>query len=106
MGLAARLEKLVPDLAAVLIRFPISAAISILLWTYVNVMGVSASLDSDGTVVAGAAAAFIASGAAHLFAESRGIPRVTNILLSFAAAALARATTLSESSTTLARSRS
>ena len=89
MGLATRIEKLLPDIVAVLVRFPISAGISIVLCAYVNILGVNASFSDDGSVAAGAAAAFIASGAAHLFAESRGMARVTNIGLSFAAAALA-----------------
>ena len=89
MGLATRIEKLLPDIVAVFIRFPIAAAISILLCAYVNLMGVNAGFSDDGSVAAGAAAAFIASGAAHLFAEAREFSRVTNILLGFAVAVLA-----------------
>ena len=36
MGLATRLEKLVPDITAVLARFPVPAALSVLLCAYVN----------------------------------------------------------------------
>ena len=91
MGLATRIEKLLPDIVAVLIRFPISAAISILLCAYLNIKGASSSFDGDGSVAAGAAAAFIASGAVHLYAETHGFSRVSNILLSFAVAVLAAA---------------
>ena len=91
MGLATRVEKLLPDIVAVLTRFPISAAISILLCAYLNIMGASSSFDGDGSVAAGAAAAFIASGAAHLYAETHGFSRVSNIFLSFAVAVLAAA---------------
>ncbi len=89
MGLAARIERLIPDIAAVFMRFPIAAAIAILLWAYANIVGANASLDADGMVIAGAAAAFIASGAAHLYAEAGGQQRITNILISFLAAVVA-----------------
>jgi Domain of unknown function (DUF4153) len=91
MGLATRLEKLVPDLAAALMRFPVSAAISILLCIYVNLVAVGGNFDDDGYVIAGAAAAFIGAGAAHFFAEGRALSRTTSILISFAAAAIAAA---------------
>lgn len=91
MGLAAWFEKLVPELAAALMRFPVSATISVLLCAYVNIVGVGGSFDDDGYVIAGAAAAFIASGSAHLFAEGRGLSRATSILISFCAAAIAAA---------------
>ncbi|HUQ36156.1 MAG TPA: DUF4153 domain-containing protein [Aestuariivirga sp.] len=91
MGLATRLEKLVPDIAAVLARFPIPAALSVLLCAYVNFVSAGSSWNDDGEVIAGAAAAFIAAGAAHLFSEGRGLSRVTSILIAFAAAVLASA---------------
>ena len=91
MGLATRLEKLVPDITAVFVRFPIPAALSVLLCAYVNFVSVGSSWNDDGEVVAGAAAAFIAAGAAHLFSEGRGLSRVTGILIAFAAAAIAGA---------------
>ena len=91
MGLATRLEKLVPDLAAVLIRFPISASISILLCAYVNILVFSGHVDHDGAAIVGMAAAFIASGAAHLFAEGRKASRLTGILISLGVAAIAAA---------------
>ncbi|MEQ1520998.1 MAG: DUF4153 domain-containing protein [Aestuariivirga sp.] len=91
MGLATRLEKLAPDIAAVLARFPIPAALSVLLSLYVNFVSIGSSLNDEGEVIAGAAAAFIAAGAAHLFSEGRGLTRLTGILLAFAAAVLAGA---------------
>jgi hypothetical protein len=91
MGRAKRLEKLVPDITAVLARFPIPAALSVLLCAYVNFVSTGSSWNDDGQVIAGAAAAFIASGAAHLFSEGRGLSRVTSVLLAFAAAVLAGA---------------
>ncbi len=89
MALAARLDKLLPDLAATLVRFPVSAAISVGLCGYVNFVALNRSFDDDGYVVAGAAAAFIASGAGHFFAESNEMSRVVNIMLAIAAATLA-----------------
>ena len=91
MGLAARLEKLVPDLAAALMRFPVSTAISILLFAYANIVAVGGNFDDNGYVIAGVAAAFIASGAAHLFAEGHGVSRITGILISVASAVIAAA---------------
>jgi hypothetical protein len=91
MGLATRLEKLVPDITAVVVRFPIPAALSVLLCFYVNFVSIGSGLGDDNYVIAGAAAAFIAAGTAHLFSEGRGLLRVTSILLAFAAAALAGA---------------
>jgi hypothetical protein len=91
MGLAMRLEKLVPDITAVFVRFPIPAALSVLLCAYVNFISVGSSWNDDGDVIAGAAAAFIAAGAAHLFSEGRGLSHLTSILLAFAAAVLAGA---------------
>ena len=91
MGLAARFERLVPDIAAVLARFPIPAALSVLLCAYVNVVAIGSGWNDDGEVIAGAGAAFIASGAAHLFSEGRGISRITSILIAFVAAVVAAA---------------
>ena len=91
MGLATRLERLVPDIAAVLTRFPIPTALSVLLCAYVNFISIGSYLNDEGYVIAGAAAAFIASGAAHLFSEGRGLSRSTSVLIAFAAAAVAAA---------------
>ena len=87
MGLAARFERLVPDLSATFIRFPVPALFSIALCIYLNLEG--ASSDADGQVIAGAAAAFFAAGAAHLFAEGWKIKRTPAIVLAIAAASLA-----------------
>ena len=91
MGLATRLEKLLPDITAVFARFPIPAALSVLLCAYINFVSVGSSWNGEGYVIAGAAAAFIAAGAAHLYAEGRDLSRVTGILLASVAAVLAGA---------------
>ncbi|MGB8315957.1 MAG: DUF4153 domain-containing protein [Aestuariivirga sp.] len=91
MGLASRLERLVPDIAAVIIRFPVPAALSVLLCAYVNLISIGSGLNDEGYVIAGAAAAFIASGAAHLFSESRDLARATSILLAIVSAGAAAA---------------
>jgi Domain of unknown function (DUF4153) len=91
MGLAARIEKLVPDISAVIARFPISVLVSVLLCGYINFISVGSYYADEGDVIAGSAAAFIASGAAHLFAEGRGFSWVTSSALSLAAALLAAA---------------
>jgi Domain of unknown function (DUF4153) len=78
MGLAEKLDKLVPDLSATLARFPVPAALCV----FVNVEGFSSN--DDWQVVTGASAAFIAAGAAHLFAEGRKWPRLSNFVLAAA----------------------
>ncbi len=91
MGLATRLEKFVPDITAVFLRFPIPAALSVSLCAYVNFVSVGSGWNNDADVIAGAAAAFIAASAAHLFSEGRKSSRLTGILIAFAAAVLAGA---------------
>ena len=76
MGIADRLHRLVPDLSASLARFPIPALISVLLAVYANldVADVVSNGDESGNqVYLGGAAAFIAAGAAHYFAQSRNL---------------------------------
>ena len=84
MTWAQRLERLVPDLAATFARFPIPAAISLLLCGWLNIIG--GNSDHDGRVATGAAAAFIAAGAFHLLAEGRKLQRGLNWFLALAAA--------------------
>jgi len=84
MGLAARFHSLVPDLSHTLLRFPVPALASALLCLWWIVEGVGS--DSAGSVIAGGAAAFIAAGAAHLFAEGRNWPAIHGVLLALAAA--------------------
>ena len=57
MGLVSRLDRLVPDLSATLLRFPVPAALSVALCVYVNIFAIGGS-DKDFNVAAGAAAAF------------------------------------------------
>jgi len=89
-GLAARLERLVPDLSGVFIRFPVPALLSIALCLYFNVAGVSGS--SGDMVMAGAAAAFFGAGAAHFYAEGVRLGRVTGIALALTVAAVTAVT--------------
>ena len=84
MTWAQRLERLVPDLAATFARFPIPAAISLLLCGWLNIIG--GNSDHDGRVATGAAAAFIAAGAFHLLAEGRKLQRGLSWFLALAAA--------------------
>lgn len=94
MRFAARLHRLVPDLSASLARFPVPALISVLLFVYGNLDAagiVSNGLVSDNQVYLGGAAAFMAAGAAHYFAQSRGLSRLTELLLALAAALIAGA---------------
>ena len=86
MRLAARLEQLVPDLSATLLRFPVPVALSIALCLYFNVAGVSGS--SGEMVMAGAAAAFFGAGAAHLYAEGAKLGRFTGIALALTVAVI------------------
>ncbi len=83
MGLAARLEKLIPDLSAALLRFPVSALYSILLCAYLNIEEIGGASWDDDIAYAGAAA-FLASGAGHFFAEGRGLSRAANLIVALA----------------------
>lgn len=84
MTWAQRLERLVPDLAATFLRFPVPAALSIFLCGWLNIIG--GNSDHDGRVATGAAAAFIAAGAFHLLAEGRKLQRGLSWFLALAAA--------------------
>lgn len=92
MSFADRLHRLVPDLSAALARFPVPALLSVLLCVYANLdvaTLVSNGTISDNQVYLGGAAAFMAAGAAHYFAQSRGMSRLAELLLAFAAALVA-----------------
>ena len=80
MGVAARLERLVPDLSAALLRFPVPALYSILLCGWLNIEEIGGS-SWDEKIAYAAAAGFLASGAAHFFAEGRGLSRATNLIV-------------------------
>lgn len=88
MGLAARLEKLIPDLSAALLRFPVPALYSILLCAWLNFEEIGFST-WDEHVFYAAGAAFLASGAGHFFAEGRGLSRIWNLGLAFASGLVA-----------------
>lgn len=89
MSLAGRLSRLVPDLSETLARFPIPALISVLVFIYAELD--VANVVSDGTeagnyVYLGAAAAFLAAGAAHYFGQSRNLSKLTEIIIAALAA--------------------
>jgi Domain of unknown function (DUF4153) len=73
MNLSVRIERLIPDLFATVLRFPVAACAAAALCIYVNVyvVGHSSSADNWQVVLAGIAV-FIAGGAGHLIAEGRG----------------------------------
>lgn len=89
MGLSDRLERMVPDLAATLARFPVPALWSVLLTFYLNYHIITRSGDPQTDVIMAAAAGFFAAGAAHLFAEGRGMAPATNLALAAVAGLLA-----------------
>lgn len=94
MSLADRLHRLVPDLSASLARFPVPAAVSVLLFVYANLDvadAVSDGASSGNQVYLGGAAAFMAAGAAHLFAQCRDLSRVAGLILALLAALAAGA---------------
>ena len=90
MGVAARLEKLIPDLAAALLRFPVPALYSILLCAWLNIEEIGGS-SWDEKIAYAAAAGFLASGAAHFFAEGRGLSRPANLIVALVAGLAAMA---------------
>ena len=94
MSFADRLHRLVPDLSASLARFPVPALLSVLLCVYANLdvaTLVSNGTVSDNQVYLGGAAAFMAAGAAHYFAQGRGLSRLTELLLALGVAIAAGA---------------
>lgn len=79
----AWLRKIFPDLSTTLFRFPGPAIASLFMCVVANLRVVERSFAGDqfyADVLWSGAAAFLASGAAHLLAESRGWPRPRNIL--------------------------
>ena len=92
MSFADRLHRLVPDLSDSLARFPVPALVSVLLCVYGNLD--VATIVSDGymsgnQVYLGGTAAFMAAGAAHYFAQSRGMSRLAELILALVAALVA-----------------
>lgn len=86
MSFRTVIDRLVPDLAATVVRFPVPAASAAALCLYWNwTTAVTGSRDVE-SVIAAAAAAFAASGAAHLFAEGRRFARAPSVALAAAAA--------------------
>ncbi len=94
MTFASRLERLLPDLSRTVARFPVPVAASVALCVYSNLE--TAELfqrghDENTRVIAALAAAFFASGAAHLHAEATRIGNNAGLALALAAAAAAGA---------------
>lgn len=92
MSLAGRLSRLVPDLSETLARFPIPALISVLAFIYAQLDiadVVSNGSEAGNHVYLGAAAAFLAAGAAHYFGQSRNLPKLTEIIIAALAAVAA-----------------
>jgi hypothetical protein len=69
-------------------RFPVPAALSVLLCLYVNA-AIPGGGDEVWYPILAAAAAFLAAGAGHLYAEGAQLGRATNLIVALAAAAAA-----------------
>ena len=94
MSVLQRLPRLIPDLSAMLARFPVPAIASVVLTVYAHLdiaKIVSDGMHAGNHVYLGGAAAFIAGGAAHYFAQGRGLGRAAEFGIAFAAAVLAAA---------------
>lgn len=87
MNISNLLHRLMPDLASAMTRFPVPALLSVALCLFINIDGIGNN-DTEH-VAGGAAAGFLAAGAAHLFAEGRKLARVTGLAIAIAAAAAA-----------------
>lgn len=87
MGLAARLDRFIPDLSSVVKRFPVPVAISLALWVYLNFISWGGTT-GDFQVIAAGAVAFFAALSASLFAEGRKLPPLTGVMLGIGAAAV------------------
>jgi hypothetical protein len=85
MRIGKRLQALIPDLSTTLARFPGPVVTSLVLCVVGNHNVAEKNFAIDQFYIDllwSGAAAFVASGSAHLFAESRGWPATRNILLS------------------------
>lgn len=90
MGLRTYLEKIIPDIGDVIQRFPIPALVSVATWIYYMAARPDFSpFNDDGRPLITGLAAFLAAGAASLFAEGRNWPPLRNSLLSLAVALIA-----------------
>jgi hypothetical protein len=81
MNLSVRIERLIPDLFATVLRFPVAVLAAVALCIYVNIYGIGNSSSEYWQVVMAGIAAFIAGGAGHLMAEGRGSRMPTLALL-------------------------
>lgn len=90
MAFTRKLDRLIPDLAATLIRFPVPAAIAAAACLILNIAKIR--FDNEAwQIVVTAACAFLAAGAAHLFGEGRQFGMARSAGLALAAGALAGA---------------
>ncbi len=91
MQLSERIERLIPDLGTIIARFPVPVGFSILLSLYINAQILNGHTGFDDDMVWGGSAGFLASGAAHLFAEARGMARTRSAVIALACGLLATA---------------
>jgi hypothetical protein len=92
MSLADRLHRLVPDLSASLLRFPIAALTAIFLTVYANLdiaSEITGGFETGNQVYLSGAAAFIAALAGHFFAQARKFERPLEALIAIFAAVIA-----------------
>ena len=80
MGWTARIERLLPDVAGVVTRFPVAVAASVLLCAYQLYSG-TLDLWRFYDVQLALMAAFFAGGAAHLFAEGRRLGKIPGLVV-------------------------
>jgi Domain of unknown function (DUF4153) len=89
MAFTAKLQNLIPDLTDTLRRFPVAVLAAVVLCTYANVWFDILWYAKNWSEIYSGCAAFLAGGASHLWAEGRGLSRLTNIALAFAAGIIA-----------------
>jgi hypothetical protein len=91
MSLSQRLANLVPDLSHTIVRFPVSCVVAVISFVIIN-LDISDIINlitgREERVYLSLAAAFLGSGAGHLFAEGRGWPAARGTVLAGAGAAL------------------
>lgn len=88
------MSRFLPNLSAAALRFPIPVSIAVLLCIYGNLDVADMIRDgmtADNHIYLGGAAAFMAAVAAHYFAQGRGLPRLTELLLALVVAIAAGA---------------
>src|SRR4029079_12115542 len=92
MSLADRMHRLVPDLSASLLRFPIAALTAISLTVYANLdiaSEITGGFETGNQVSLSGAGAFNAALAGHFFAQARKFERPIEALIAIFAAVIA-----------------